>query len=153
MMCILLFLATNVAIMVVISIAISLLGLTGTLDAQGINFDLNALLVMSAIICMTGSIISSTMSKAKQAMGVNVIQQPQNQTEQRLLALVAKQAWQADIGMSEVAIFEAQEANAFITEMNKNAVSSGLLLRMSHDEVKMVIGHEITPFAICQNIS
>jgi heat shock protein HtpX len=153
MMRILLFLATNVAIMVVISIAFSLLGLTGTLDAQGINLDLNALLIMSAIIGMTGSIISLAMSKwtAKQAMGVNVIEQPQNQTEQWLLTLVAKQARQADIGMPEVGIFEAQEANAFATGMNKNnalvAVSSGLLLRMSHDEVEAVIGHEITHVA------
>ena len=81
MMRIFLFLATNVAIMVVVSIIFSLLGLSGTLDAQGINLDLNALLVMSAVIGMTGSFISLAMSKwsAKQAMGVQVIEQPQNQ--------------------------------------------------------------------------
>ena len=94
MMRIFLFLATNVAIMVVISIVFSLLGLSGTLDAQGIGLDLNALLVMSAVIGMTGSLISLAMSKwsAKRAMGVHVIEQPQNQTERWLLDIVAKQA-------------------------------------------------------------
>lgn len=148
-----LFLATNVAIMVVISIVFSLLGLTGTLDAQGINIDLNALLVMSAIIGMTGSVISLAMSKwsAKQAMGVQLIEQPRNQTEQWLLTIVAKQAQQAGIGMPEVGIFQAPEANAFATGMNRNsalvAVSTGLLQRMSNDELEAVIGHEITHVA------
>ncbi|WP_432741110.1 protease HtpX [Methylobacter sp. G7] len=153
MMRIFLFLATNVAIMVVISIVFSLLGLTGTLDAQGINIDLNALLVMSAIIGMTGSVISLAMSKwsAKQAMGVQLIEQPRNQTEQWLLTIVAKQAQQAGIGMPEVGIFQAPEANAFATGMNRNsalvAVSTGLLQRMSNDEVEAVIGHEISHVA------
>ncbi len=149
----LLFLATNIAIMVVISIIFSVLGLSGTLDAQGVNLDLDALLVMSAIIGMTGSIISLALSKwsAKQAMGVEVIGQPQNQTEQWLFTLVAKQARQAGIGIPEIGIFETAEANAFATGMNKNnalvAVSSGLLRRMSHDEIEAVIGHEITHIA------
>ncbi len=153
MMRIFLFLATNVAIMVVISIVFNLLGLSGTLDAQGINLDLNALLVMSAIIGMTGSVISLAMSKwtAKQAMGVQVIEQPQNTTEQWLIAIVSKQAQQAGIGMPEVGIFQAPEANAFATGMNRNsalvAVSTGLLQRMSNDEVEAVIGHEMTHVA------
>ncbi len=153
MMRIFLFLATNVAIMVVISIVFSLFGLSGTLDAQGINLDLNSLLVMSAIIGMTGSFISLAMSKwsAKQAMGVQVIEQPQNQTEQWLLAIVAQQAQKAGVGMPEVGIFQAPEANAFATGMNRNsalvAVSSGLLHRMTNDEVEAVIGHEITHVA------
>ncbi|MDP3590192.1 MAG: protease HtpX [Methylobacter sp.] len=153
MMRIFLFLATNVAIMVVISIVFNLLGLSGTLDAQGINLDLNALLVMSAIIGMTGSVISLAMSKwtAKQAMGVQVIGQPQNTTEQWLIAIVSKQAQQAGIGMPEVGIFQAPEANAFATGMNRNsalvAVSTGLLQRMSNDEVEAVIGHEMTHVA------
>jgi len=149
-----LFLATNVAIMVVISIVFSLLGLTGTLDAQGINLDLNALLIVSAVIGMTGSFISLALSKwtAKQTMGVQVIEQPpQTQTEQWLLALVAKQAQQAGIGMPEVGVFEAPEANAFATGMNKNsalvAVSTGLLQNMDADEVEAVIGHEMTHVA------
>jgi heat shock protein HtpX len=150
MMRILLFLATNIAIMVVISIVFSLLGLSGTLDAQGMGLDLNALLVMSGVIGMTGSFISLAMSKwsAKQAMGVHVIEQPQNQTERWLLDIVAKQAQQAGIGMPEVGIFQTPEANAFATGMNKNsalvAVSTGLLQNMNADEVQAVIGHEMT---------
>lgn len=150
MMRIFLFLATNVAIMVVISIVFNLLGLSGTLDRQGINIDLNALLIMSAIIGMTGSFISLALSKwtAKQTMGVQVIDQPQNQTEQWLHAMVARHAQKAGIGMPEVGIFEAPEANAFATGMDKNsalvAVSTGLLQRMSNDEIEAVIGHEIT---------
>ena len=87
MMRILLFLATNVAIMVVVSILFNVLGLSGALDTQGVDLNLNALLLMSAIIGTTGSLISLAMSKwsAKQAMGVHVIDRPQNQTEQWLL--------------------------------------------------------------------
>jgi len=150
MMRIFLFLATNVAIMVVISIVFNLLGLSGTLDAQGIGLDLNALLVMSAVIGMTGSVISLAMSKwsAKRAMGVHVIEQPQNQTERWLLDIVANQARVAGIGMPEVGIFQTPEANAFATGMNKNsalvAVSTGLLQNMNADEVEAVIGHEMT---------
>ncbi len=150
MMRIFLFLATNVAIMVVISIVFNLLGLSGILGAQGVNLDLNALLVMSAVIGMTGSFISLAMSKwsAKQAMGVYVIEQPQNQTERWLVDIVAKQARLAGIGMPEVGIFQTPEANAFATGMNKNnalvAVSSGLLQNMNADEVEAVLGHEMT---------
>ena len=150
MMRIILFLATNIAIMVVISIVFSLLGLSGTLDAQGIGLDLNALLVMSGVIGMTGSFISLAMSKwsAKRAMGVHVIDQPQNQTERWLLDIVAKQAQLAGIGMPEVGIFQTPEANAFATGMNKNsalvAVSTGLLQNMNADEVEAVVGHEMT---------
>jgi heat shock protein HtpX len=153
MMRIFLFLATNVAIMVVISIVFNLLGLSGVLDAQGVNLDLNALLAMSAIIGMTGSVISLAMSKwsAKQAMGVQVIEQPQNQTEQWLFNIVTKQAQQAGIRMPEVGIFQAPESNAFATGMNRNnalvAVSTGLLQHMNINEVEAVIGHEITHVA------
>ncbi|HEY8158604.1 MAG TPA: protease HtpX [Methylobacter sp.] len=153
MMRIFLFLATNVAIMVVISIVFSLLGLSGTLDAQGINLDLNSLLIVSAVIGMTGSFISLAMSKwtAKQAMGVQVIEQPQNQTEQWLTAIVSSHAHKAGIGMPEVGIFQAPEANAFATGMNRNsalvAVSTGLLQRMNKDEIEAVVGHEVTHVA------
>jgi len=153
MMRILLFLATNVAIMIVISIVFNLLGLSGTLDAQGIDLNLNALLVMSAVIGVTGSLISLAMSKwsAKNAMGVHVIDQPQNQTEQWLLGIVAKQAKQAGIGMPEVGIFQTPEPNAFATGMNRNnalvAVSTGLLHNMNADEVEAVVGHEISHVA------
>ncbi|MCX7098195.1 MAG: protease HtpX [Methylococcales bacterium] len=153
MMRIFLFLATNIAIMVVVSIIFSLLGLSGTLDAQGMNLDLNGLLFMSAIIGITGSFISLAMSKwsAKRAMGVQVIDQPQNQTERWLVEIVAKQAQLAGIGMPEVGIFYTPESNAFATGMNKNsalvAVSSGLLQNMNADEVEAVIGHEMTHVA------
>jgi len=153
MMRILLFLATNVAIMVAISIIFNILGLKSTLDAQGVNLNLDALLVMSAIIGMTGSIISLFISKwsAKNAMGVHVIGHPQNQTEQWLVATVERLARQAGIGMPEVGVFQAPEANAFATGANRNsalvAVSTGLLQNMNADEVEAVIGHEISHVA------
>jgi heat shock protein HtpX len=153
MMRIFLFLATNAAILVVISVLFNVLGLSGTLDAQGIDLNLNALLVISAVIGMTGSVISLAMSKwsAKNAMGVHVIEHPQNQTEQWLVNIVAKQAQQAGIGMPEVGIFEAPDANAFATGMNRNsalvALSTGLLQSMNADEVEAVVGHEISHVA------
>lgn len=153
MMRILLFLATNVAILVVISIVFNLLGLSGFLDAQGVDINLNALLIMSAVIGMTGSVISLAMSKwsAKNAMGVQVLEHPQNQTEQWLVNTVAKLARESGIGMPEVGIFHAPEANAFATGMNKNsalvAVSTGLLQSMNADEVEAVLGHEISHVA------
>lgn len=153
MMRILLFLATNAAILVVISIIFNVLGLSGTLQANGVDLNLNALLIMSAIIGMTGSFISLAISKwsAKRAMGVHVIERPQNQTEQWLVNIVAKQAKQAGIGMPEVGIFQAPEPNAFATGMSRNnalvAVSTGLMQSMSQDEVEAVLGHEISHVA------
>jgi heat shock protein HtpX len=153
MMRIILFLATNAAILVVISIVFNLLGLSGTLDAQGVNLDLNALLIMSAVIGMTGSLISLVISKwsAKNAMNVQVIEQPHNQTEQWLVNIVAKQAKQAGIGMPEVGIFDMPQPNAFATGMSKNsalvAVSTGLLQNMNSNEVEAVVGHEISHVA------
>jgi heat shock protein HtpX len=153
MMRIILFLATNIAIMVVISIVFNLLGLGGVLDAQGINLNLPALLMTSAIVGVTGSVISLAMSKwsAKRAMGVQVIDRAQNQTEQWLVEVVTKQAQLAGIGMPEVGIFNTPEPNAFATGMNSNsalaASSTGLLQSMSADEVEAVIGHEITHVA------
>ncbi|MFA5982599.1 MAG: protease HtpX [Methylococcaceae bacterium] len=153
MMRILLFLATNIAIMVVVSVIFSVFGLKSTLDAQGVDLNLDALLVMSAIIGMTGSFISLAISKwsAKNAMGVHVIDQPQNQTEQWLVSIVAKQAKLAGIGMPEVGIFQTPESNAFATGMSKNnalvAVSTGLLQNMNADEVEAVVGHEISHVA------
>ena len=153
MMRIILFLATNFAIMIVVSIVFNVLGLSSALDAQGINLNLNALLVMSAIIGVTGSVISLAMSKwsAKNAMGVQVIDRPQNQTEEWLVNIVAKHAEKAGIGMPEVGVFNAPEPNAFATGMNKNsalvAVSTGLLQNMNADEVEAVLGHEISHVA------
>ncbi|MGZ8929035.1 MAG: protease HtpX [Methylobacter sp.] len=153
MMRIFLFIATNAAILVVVSIVFNVLGLSSALDAQGVDLNLNALLIMSAIIGMTGSFISLAMSKwsAKRAMGVYVIEQPQNQTEQWLVSIVSRQARQAGIDMPEVGIFQTPDANAFATGMSKNsslvAVSTGLLQNMSPDEVEAVVGHEISHVA------
>jgi heat shock protein HtpX len=153
MMRIFLFIATNAAILVVVSIIFNVLGLGSALDAQGIDLNLNALLFMSAIIGMTGSVISLAMSKwsAKRAMGVHVIERPQNQTEQWLINIVSRQAKQAGIDMPEVGIFQTSDANAFATGMSKNsslvAVSTGLLQSMSPDEVEAVVGHEISHVA------
>jgi heat shock protein HtpX len=148
-----LFLATNAAVLVVISIIFNLLGLSGTLSAQGVNLDLNALLLMSAVIGMMGSFISLLLSKwtAKNTMGVHVIERPTNQTEQWLIDTVARQAQHAGIGMPEVGIFQMSEANAFATGMDKNnalvAVSTGLLQSMDRDEVEAVVGHEVSHVA------
>ncbi|GFO72600.1 heat shock protein HtpX [Bathymodiolus japonicus methanotrophic gill symbiont] len=153
MMRIFLFLATNIAIMVVISIVFSLLGLSGTLDANGVDLNLNALLVLSAVIGMSGSFISLAMSKwsAKRGMGVHVIEQPQNQTEKWLVDVVARQAHRVGVDMPEVGIFQTADANAFATGMTKNsslvAVSTGLLQSMSPDEVEAVVGHEMSHVA------
>ena len=153
MMRIFLFLATNVAIMIVISIVFSVLGISSTLQANGVDLNLNALLLISAIIGMTGSFISLAISKwsAKKAMGVHVIESPQNKTEQWLVSLVAKQAKQAGIGTPEVGIFQTPEPNAFATGMSRNnalvAVSTGLLQNMNADEIEAVVGHEISHVA------
>jgi heat shock protein HtpX len=150
MMRILLFLATNAAVLVVVSVVFKMLGLEGVLAQNGVDLNLQALLVMSAVIGFTGSFISLAMSKflAKRSMGVQVIEQPANKTEQWLVDVVRRQAQQAGIGMPEVGIFNAAEPNAFATGMNKNnalvAVSSGLLAKMDADEVEAVLGHEIT---------
>ncbi len=152
MMRILLFLATNIAVMIVISILFNILGLTGYVNAQG-GIDLGSLLVMSAVIGVTGSFISLAMSKmmAKRSMGVQVIEQPQNQTEKWLYDVVEKQAQKLGLGMPEVGIFQAPIANAFATGMSRNsslvAVSTGLLQSMTPDEVEAVIGHEMSHVA------
>lgn len=150
---ILLFLLTNLAILLVVSLVFSLLGIEGILDRQGVNLNLNALLIMSAVIGMTGSFISLVLSKtmAKNAMGVQVISDPQSPAEQWIVQTVERQARDAGIGMPEVGVFESPDPNAFATGMNRNsalvAVSTGLLTNMDQDEVEAVIGHEITHVA------
>jgi heat shock protein HtpX len=147
---ILLFLATNAAIMVVISIVFQIFGLEGILQENGVDLDLKALLIMSGIIGFGGSFISLLMSKwmAKRSMGVHVIEQPGNQTEQWLVETVRRQAEAAGIGMPEVGIFNTPEPNAFATGASRNnalvAVSAGLLQRMTSDEVEAVLAHEIS---------
>lgn len=149
---ILLFLGTNMAIMVVISLVFKMFGFQGLLAQNGVDLDLNALLIYSAIIGFSGSIISLFMSKfmAKKSMRVQIIESPTNSTEQWLVKMVADQARKADIGMPEVGIFEGAP-NAFATGWNKNsalvAVSSGLLQSMNQDEVEAVLAHEISHVA------
>jgi heat shock protein HtpX len=153
MMRIILFLATNVAIMAVITLLFNVLGIGGILDAQGVNLDLKGLLVVSAVVGMSGSFISLAISKwmAKRSMGVQVIEQPSNQTEQWLVDTVTRQAKEAGIGMPEVGIFNNPTPNAFATGMSRNnalvAVSTGLMQAMSQDEVEAVVGHEISHVA------
>jgi heat shock protein HtpX len=150
MMRIALFLATNAAILVLISIVFQLFGFEGILAENGVDLNLQALLIMSAVIGFGGSFISLAMSKflAKRSMGVKIIEQPANSTEQWLVNTVQRQAQQAGIGMPEVGIFDVAEPNAFATGMSRNnalvAVSTGLLRNMSSDEVEAVLGHEIT---------
>ncbi len=107
-----LFLATNAAILVLISIVFQLFGFEGILAENGVDLNLQALLVMSAVIGFGGSFISLAMSKflAKRSMGVKIIEHPANSTEQWLVTTVQRQAQQAGIGMPEVGIFDAEAA-------------------------------------------
>jgi heat shock protein HtpX len=146
-----LLIATNVAIMVVLSIVVSVFGLDRYLTEQGLN--LGGLLVFSAVFGFGGAFISLLISKwmAKSAMGVQVITQPRNETEQWLVNTVRNQAQTAGIGMPEVGIFDSPDPNAFATGANKNnalvAVSTGLLNSMRRDEVEAVLGHEVSHVA------
>jgi len=150
-----LFFATNIAIMVVISIVFSLLGLEGILAENQVDLNLQALLVMSAVIGFSGSFISLVISKwmAKRSMGVQVIdpQQPRNDTERWLLSTVQRQAQQANIGMPEVGVFNSPEPNAFATGARRNnalvAVSVGLMQSMRKEEIEAVLAHEISHVA------
>lgn len=150
MMRILLFLATNAAVLVLISVVFQVLGIEGILAENGVDLNLQALLLMSAVIGFGGSFISLAMSKfmAKRSMGVQIIERPGNSTEQWLVETVRRQAQQAGIGMPEVGIFQSPDPNAFATGMRRNdalvAVSSGLLQSMNADEVEAVLGHEIS---------
>jgi len=148
---IVLFLLTNIAVMIVLSIVASLLGVDRFLTQNGLN--LPALLGFSAVFGMGGSFISLAMSKwiAKRSTGARVIEQPSNAGEAWLLATVERQSRAAGIKMPEVAIYDAPEINAFATGMTRNsslvAVSTGLLRSMSQDETEAVIGHEISHVA------
>ena len=148
-----LFLVTNFAVLAVLSISMRVLGIDQMLAAEGIATNLNGLLVMAAIIGFGGSFFSLAISKwmAKRSMGVQIIEQPRNNTESWLLATVERQAQRAGIGMPEVGIFDSPQPNAFATGMSKNnalvAVSSGLLESMSADEVEAVLGHEVSHVA------
>ncbi|MDX5364485.1 MAG: protease HtpX [Pseudazoarcus pumilus] len=148
-----LFLATNLAIIVVLSITLRLLGFERILDEQGVNLDLNSLLLFAAVFGFGGSFISLAMSKwtAKRMTGAHVIEQPRNDVERWLVDTVRRQAEQAGIGMPEVAVYDAPEPNAFATGSSRNnalvAVSTGLLRGMQPDEVEAVLAHEVSHVA------
>jgi heat shock protein HtpX len=150
---IVLFLITNLAIIVVLSIVLRLLGFERILDAQGVGLDYGSLLLFAAVFGMGGSFISLAASKwiAKMSTGAHVIERPSNATEQWLLSTVQQQAQQVGIGMPEVAIYDAPEPNAFATGMSRNnalvAVSTGLLRHMDKSEVEAVLGHEVSHVA------
>ena len=150
---ILLFLGTNIAILVVLSITMRLLGIEGVLDEQGVNLDLNSLLVFSAVIGFGGSFISLAISKwsAKRMTGAQVIAQPKNDVESWLFSTVKRYADQAGIRMPEVAIYDSPDINAFATGATRNssmvAVSTGLLRSMTREEAEAVIGHEVSHVA------
>lgn len=146
-----LFLMTNIAVMVVISLVLNLLNLNGALSMR--NGDIMGLLAASAVIGFTGSIISLLMSKrmAKMSVGAHVVEQPSNEMEQWLVETVRRQATQANIGIPEVAIYDSPDVNAFATGASKNnalvAVSTGLLRSMSRTEAEAVLAHEVSHVA------
>ncbi len=143
-----LFLATNIAVLFLLSVVCHLFGIDRMAAVQGIG-GLKGLLIYAAVFGMGGAFISLAMSKwsAKWATGARVIEQPQSEGERWLLETVRRHAQNAGIGMPEVAIYDAPEMNAFATGMSKNhalvAVSSGLLQQMDREQVAAVLGHEI----------
>ncbi len=148
---ILLFLMTNLAVLVVLSIVARILGIDTYIASRGGN--LAGLLAFAALFGFGGAIVSLLISKwsAKRMMGVRVIEQPSNSTEQWLVSTVRSQAERAGIGMPEVGVFESPLPNAFATGANRDkalvAISTGLLQRMNRQEVEAVLGHEITHIA------
>jgi len=144
---VLLFLATNLAIIIVASITLSLLGVGSYLEGTGLN--LQALLIFCFVFGMAGSFISLLLSKkiAKWSMKVKLIEQPQSKNEEWLVQTVNRQAKEAGIGNPEIGIFPASQANAFATGWNRNdalvAVSEGMLQRFEEEEIEAVLGHEI----------
>jgi len=144
-----LFLLTNLAIMLVLSITLSILMSVFGIDRQG----LGGLLMLACVFGFGGAFISLLVSKwmAKRSVGAYVIEQPKNNTEKWLLETVKQYAQKASIGMPEVALYQSPDMNAFATGANKNnalvAVSTGLLENMSQAEAEAVIGHEISHIA------
>jgi len=146
-----LFLATNLAVLLVLGVVTRVTGLDLLIDPRGGN--LMGLLIVAGIVGMTGSFISLALSKtmAKMSTGAKVIQEPRNEVERWLLTTVREQARKAGIGMPEVAVYQSPDMNAFATGMSRNAalvaVSTGLLEGMSRDEVEGVLAHEVAHVA------
>ena len=150
---ILLFLLTNLAVILVISVIFSVFGIGNVLDEQGVDLDLRSLLVYSGVIGFTGSFISLAMSKfmAKRSTGCQNIEDSTDPEAQWIVSRVRAHAEASGIGMPEVCVFPANEPNAFATGMRRDsalvAVSTGLLRGMNRNEVDAVIGHEIAHIA------
>jgi heat shock protein HtpX len=148
---IILFMITNLAIVFVLSIVLNLLGVGPMLDQQGLN--MGSLIVFASVFGFGGSLISLVISKwtAKRMTGARVITNPSNELEHWLVETVRRQALKANIGMPEVAIYEAPDPNAFATGMNRNnalvAVSTGLLRMMDRNEAEAVLAHEVSHVA------
>jgi heat shock protein HtpX len=140
-----LFLLTNLAVLALVSIVMSILGVNPQ--------QFSGLLIFAALFGFGGAFFSLLISKwmAKRATGAHVIETPRNEAEQWLLSTVQRQAQAAGIGMPEVAIYDAPEINAFATGANRNkalvAVSTGLLRAMDRDEAEAVLGHEVSHVA------
>ncbi len=147
-----LFLATNVAVLLVLSVSFRLLGIDGLLKANG-GLDMNAVMVLAVVIGMGGSFLSLALSKwsAKTMTGAKVIVQPRSPAEFWLIDTVRHHATRAGISMPEVAVYDSPDMNAFATGMSRNhamvAVSTGLLGGMRREEIEAVLGHEITHVA------
>ena len=141
------FLITNVAIMIVLSTVMRVLGVEPYLTPYGLNYQ--SLLIFAAVFGMGGSFISLALSKwtARKLSGAQVIKEPANETERWLVKTVSELAAKSNIGMPEVAIFPSDDMNAFATGMRRNkalvAVSAGLLRRMDREKVKAVLAHEV----------
>jgi len=150
---ILLFLATNIAVLVILSIVLRLLGVDRILDESGVGLNMTSLLIFAAVFGFGGAFISLAMSKwmATRLTGAAIIKAPRSEGELWLLDTVKKQAAVVGIGMPDVAVFDSPTPNAFATGMNKNkalvAVSTGLLRSMNRDEVEAVLGHEMSHVA------
>ncbi len=145
-----LFLGTNFAIIIVLSVSMSIFGVDGVLHDNGVDLNLNSLLFISSVIGFTGSFISLLISKwvAKKSMGVILVTEPKNETERWLVKILNEISVKANIRTPEFGIFDSQQLNAFATGASKNnslvALSSGLISHMSKDEIEAVIAHEIS---------
>ena len=148
-----LFIATNLAVILVLSIVLRLLGIDSYLDEQQVGINYEALLVFSLVLGFGGSFISLALSKwmAKRSTGAQVIVQPRNAAESWLVATVERQAREAGIDTPEVAVYDSPEMNAFATGARRNsalvAVSTGLLRSMPKEEVEAVLAHEVSHVA------
>ena len=150
---IVLFIATNLAVVLTLSVVLQLLGIERILDARGVGLDLGALLAMSLVFGMGGSFLSLALSKwsAKRLTGARVLETPTTAEELWLVEVVRRQARASGIGMPEVAVFDSPEPNAFATGARRDAalvaVSTGLLRSMRRDEVEAVLAHEVSHVA------